>query len=79
MWIRMTSERFRVCPECRQLCLKVEEEFDNENEDYDPLTVCRDCNDEMVAALPDEYFRKLGALRKPTGDEALQGPPRSDT
>lgn len=69
----MTIDRFRVCPEGRQLCLKVEEYSDLEDEDYDPLMVCRDCNEEMVAAIPSEHFQELAARNNASADTVLAG------
>ena len=60
MWLRLEPDRLRVCPECGQLCLRVDTYFDEpEDESDDPLIACRHCVDDIVDALPDDLFRKL--------------------
>ncbi len=59
MWIRITENRLRLCPECNQSCLKVSDPFDNEEMASDEVGVCLECHEDMVAAFPSEYFREL--------------------
>ena len=61
MWIKITKQHLRCCPECLQLCLKVAEPFyDGEYlDDADEVGVCHDCVEGFVAAVPDQWFREL--------------------
>ena len=63
MWLRITNDRVSICPECRQPCLKVYTYFDyeeyNDDDDDDAETVCRECIEKLVDAIPKSRFREL--------------------
>ena len=68
MYLKITTEHLRRCAQCLQLCLKVPDPFDGQYYDDDEFGICRDCNEEAVAAIPDEYFQELAALSNASGD-----------
>jgi len=59
MWIRITQEYLRYCPECQNMCLKMPETFylDDYLDDAEDPGICYECIENFVAGLPDEIFR----------------------
>ena len=55
MWIRISREHLRRCPECRSICLKIAEPYDGEYlDDAEELGVCHECNENFAASVPGE-------------------------
>ena len=60
MYLKITKQHLRRCPECLQLCLKAPEPSDGEYlEEDEECAVCTDCLEDFANAVPAEFFVQL--------------------